>query len=452
MRENKSRILILPGRVLFITSLLYLVLGCAAFFFETVFLVWVLTGAGLVPFIVTDLFLLTLLGDRLRTERKVSSSLAQDEPARVKLIISADGKPFFPSGIRLFDLYPETMSSSAFPAKLDKKTFKESGTVVFEYTVTPTERGLWSFSGAEFLFGSFLRFWRIKVTHNCASRGRTYPNFKQMAQGPALKGKLEKGSVRKIRKRGQGMDFESLRDYQDGDSVRLIDWRATSRTRRPDGSYRFIIKDYQEEQDQQVLLIIDSGYRLPDFQFDSALGAMLMLSFTALKHGDAVAAASFGARDLWIPPRKGMSAYTGLMNGLYDLHSEPVPSSPFSALENALSRLRRRSFIVLISNFREEDDKTLSWILPRIERRHLLLLVSFHEDEAETLAFPKTGLRKKNSEEILETAAAFAYLANRRRLYHKWEHSGLLVLETSPQHVSSALINKYLYVKKSGQF
>jgi uncharacterized protein (DUF58 family) len=114
-----------------------------------------------------------------------------------------------------------------------------------------------------------------------------------------------------------------------------------------------------------------------------------------------------------------------------------------------LSRLHRRSFIILISNFSEEDDKTLSWILPRIERRHLLLLVSFHESEAEKLAFPKTDLQ--NGDEILETAAAFTYLANRRRLYRKWEHSGLLVLETSPEHISSALINKYLYVKRSGR-
>jgi uncharacterized protein (DUF58 family) len=106
---------------------------------------------------------------------------------------------------------------------------------------------------------------------------------------------------------------------------------------------------------------------------------------------------------------------------------------------------------VLISNFREEDDRSLAWILPRINRRHLLLLVSFRESEAETLAFPQTASSRRTDEEVLETAAAFTYLANRRRLYRKWEHSGLLVLETSPQYISTALINKYLSVKKSGR-
>ncbi|MDR2729953.1 MAG: DUF58 domain-containing protein, partial [Treponema sp.] len=358
--------------------------------------------------------------------------------------------------IRLFDLYPVTMNTSVFPAKLKIKNLGKDDAFLFEYNLLPNERGQWFFSGLEFLLGSPLQFWQLRVTHDVTSRGRTYPNFKLMARGTEIKGKPEKGEIRQIRKRGQGLEFESLRDYQEGDSIRLIDWRATSRNYRM-GRLKLIVRNYQEEQDQQILLIIDSGYRLPDHHFDSALEAMLLLSYTALKHGDAVAAASYGAHDLWIPPRKGMSAYMGLMNKLYDLHSEPVPSSPFLALENTLGRLHRRSFIVLISNFREEDDKSLAWILPRIEKRHLLLLVSFRENEAEDMVFPKANTspyassKIKTDDEILETASAFTYLANRRRLYRKWEHSGLLVLDTSPQYITTALINKYLSVKKSGK-
>jgi len=451
MKEAESRSLFLPGRTLFITSLLYLLLGCAAFFFEDVFLIWLLAGIVLVPFIILDLLVLLLLGDRLQAERKIPSSLAQGEYAQVKLLIRRTKQPFLPFSIKLFDLYPDTMSSSVFPAKLDRKTLKDSDVLVFEYNLMPEEREPWFFYGMELLLGSSLRFWRLRVTHNTISRGRTYPNFKQMARGTELKGKPEKGEIRQIRKRGHGLEFESLRDYQEGDSIRSIDWRATSRNYRLDGKPKLIVRHYQEEQDQQILFIIDSGYRLPDIQFDSALEAMLLLSYTALKHGDAVAAASFGARNCWIPPRKGMSAFTGLMNSLYDLHSEPVPSSPFAALENALGRLHRRSFIILVSNFREEDGESLKWILPRIEKRHLLLMASFRENGAEELAFPKEVSENRTDEEVLETAAAYSYLAGRRRLYRKWEHSGLLVLETSPANISSALINKYLSVKKSGK-
>jgi len=475
---KKDKVLLMPGRTFFILALLYLVLGCAAFFLSGVFVIWVLTGAGLIPFILTDLLLLISVTGRLQADRIVPSSAAQKESLRIKLLIKKTSR-YLPRSIKIFDIYPDSMScinagsqssqqphtedsakpaDAVFPAEIDRKKLKDADTYLFEYSLMPEKRGLWYFSGTQFMFGSFLGFWKLRVTHDNFSAGRTYPNFRQMAQGANIHWNPEKSDVTQIRKRGQGLEFESLRDYQEGDSIRSIDWRATSRNRRLDGKLKLIVRNYQEEQDQQILFIIDSGYRLPGLQFDSALEAMLLLSYTALKKGDAVAAASFGAHDLWIPPRKGMRAYTSLMNRLYDLHSAPVPSSPFSAMEKALSRLHRRSFIVLISNFREEDGESLSWILPRINQQHLLLMVSFIEPSFYKLT-ARNGKEysdggksyKYTDEEILETAAAHAYLSNLRRLYRKWEHSGLLVLETSPENISSALINKYLSVKKSGK-
>lgn len=436
-----------PGGTLFVAALLYLLLGCGAFFSQPLFLIWFLAGLGLLPVILADACMLLFLTDRLRAEREIPHTLAQGEPVRVTLYISrASRRSLPPASVLLYDLHPDSMSADGtFPAKLDCRQPGKSETLVFEYSLLPVDRGPWAFSGLDLLLGSPLRFWRLRVTHNVTGSGRTYPDFRKLvpgtAQGRELRALLENGAMREIRRRGQGMEFESLRDYHEGDSIRSIDWRATSRNRRLDGRPQFIVRDYQEERDQQVLFIIDSGYRLPDFQFDSALNAMLLLAYTALKHGDAVAAASFGASERWIPPRKGMSALGGLMNGLYDLRSAPVPSSPFSALETALARLRRRSFIVLISNFREEDGESLAWILPRIERRHLLLLVSFRESAADNIPEGET----------LERAAAFSYRASRRRLYRQWEHAGIGILETTAESVSAALINRYLAVKRSGK-
>ena len=182
-------------------------------------------------------------------------------------------------------------------------------------------------------------------------------------------------------------------------------------------------------------------------QFDSALEAVLLLSWVGLKHGDSVAVGSFGAGKRWINPRKGVSAFPVLMNGLYDLSSAPTPSSPFSALEDALARLKRRTFIILISNLREEDGESLSWILKRIGKQHLLLLVSLREKESELLAARKPA----TSDEALETAAAFSYLSSRRTLYKSWEHMGLLTMESSAEDLSSNLINRYLQIKRSGR-
>jgi uncharacterized protein (DUF58 family) len=471
-----------PGVVFFTAVLLWFFLGAAAFFSGTLFKIWFFAGIGALPFIAADMLLLRFTG-RLAPEREIRSSLGLGEGTAVILRIKKMGKGLLPARTAIFDLYPRSMECRAFPAVLDRRILK-GGTLVFTYEIFPIERGSWEFPGLEMLFSSPLRLWQLKQVYPLVSRGRTYPDFKKMA-GRALEGTLERTGLNAIRKRGQGLEFQSLREYQQGDPVRAIDWRATARRQK------VIVREYQEEQDQQVLFLLDSGYRLhrrEEFraagpeqlrpgrpgaspagtppertpvrtQFDDALEAAMLLSYVALKHGDAVAAGVFGAENRWLPPRKGLSALTGLLNSLYDLKSAPAPSSPFSVLETALNRLNRRSFIILISNFREEDGESLSWILPRIEKRHLLLVVSLREGEVEELALRRPGKNaagmdaagREGTSEELESAAARAYLASRRQLYKTWEHMGLLTLESAPADLSSSLINSYLQIKRSGR-
>lgn len=443
-----------PSPVFVTVALFWFFLGAVGFFSDFIALIWLYIGLILLPVIAADGLVLFFLGNRLELKREIPVSLAQGVNVTVKLEIRRGERGFLPFGISLWDLHPETMEtltgeSAPFPALLDRKPLASGQPLFFEYTLLPRERGNWFFRGTELLLSSPCWFWRLKVFHSCKSSGRCYPDFKKIkaAAGTDLKGLLERSGAKKIRKRGQGLEFNSLRDYQDGDSIRAVDWRATSRRRK------VIIREYQEEQDQQILFLLDSGYRLnrtdnsSGLQFDSALEAVLLLSWVSLKHGDSVAVGSFGSGKRWLGPRKGLSFFPSLMNGLYDLSSTTFPSSPFSALEDALAHLKRRTFIILISNFREEDGESLSWILKRIEKRHLLLLVSLRESESENIAARKP----QGIEEALETAAAFSYLAARRDLYKSWEHSGLLTMESSAENLSAALINRYLSVKRSGR-
>ena len=450
-----------PGPVLAAAALLWFLLGAVGFFSDLVSLIWLFSGLALIPIIAADGIVLYFLADRLSVRRSISSFLAQGESAKVTLTIQRGGRSFLSPKILLWDLYPLSMElegslpketalpeEAMFPTLLNKKLLAKEDTVYFEYTLVPRDRGRWFFGGTEVLLSSFLRMWCLKVLHPCESYGRTYPNFKKITAkaGADLRGLLERTGVKNIRMRGQGLEFSSLRDYQEGDSIRMVDWRATSRKRK------VIVREYQEEQDQQLLFLIDSGYRLNKFdsgisQFDSALEAVLLLSWVSLKHGDSVGVGSFGTGKRWISPRKGLSSFHLLMNGFYDLESTPSPSSPFSALEEALAHLRRRTFIILISNFREEDGESLSWILKRIEKKHLLLLVSLREKESEYLA----SRQPEGTGEALETAAAFSYLMNRRDLYRAWEHMGLLTMEAPAGELSAALINRYLEVKRSGR-
>jgi uncharacterized protein (DUF58 family) len=463
MKKNKNKpdlsISLIPGRGLFISALAALFVAAGAFFSPVFAVFWIYASAIIVALAVIDAVALFFAADRLQVERKIPASLSLGVTETVKLSIKRSGKGLCPSNFRIFDLFPDSMHCNCMPinaAKLEngKKNYISNGEWVFSYEIKPIERGEWEFSGIHLLISSFFHFWRLKIIHNVKTSGRTYPDFSSLAKQDGIKAIFDQAGLKNVRKRGTGIEFESLREWQSGDSVRAIDWRATSRRQK------VIVREYCEEQDQSVLFLLDSGYRLhrqdsefegeslPLTQFDFALNAAFLLSWTALKHGDSVSMGIFGNVERWHPPRKGLNAFGSLMNSFYDVKSSGEPSSPFSALENALKRLKRRTFIVLVSNFRKEDEEEISWILPQIARRHLLLLVSMREIDVEKSA-ARIIKAKDDQDTVLETAQAYAYLCERKALYKKWEHSGILTLESSSHKLSASLINRYLAVKRS---
>ncbi|MDR0997667.1 MAG: DUF58 domain-containing protein, partial [Treponema sp.] len=254
-----------PGKGLFIAALLWLFLGGAAFFSDFFSLVWLLAALCLLPLVVADGAALLFLCSPLSARRDLSPALAQGETATVRISLWRERGLFLPPGILLFDIYPPLMDCRAFPAPIGRENFKGGGDrplAVFEYSLVPRDRGPWIFPGMEFLFSSPLRFWQRRVFYPCSSKGRTFPDFKRLGSGEALQGLKDRQGQREIRRRGQGMEFRSLRDFEVGDPVRNIDWRATARRPGPGGAWKYVVREYQEEQDQQVLCILDTGYRL----------------------------------------------------------------------------------------------------------------------------------------------------------------------------------------------
>ncbi|MDR0527113.1 MAG: DUF58 domain-containing protein [Spirochaetaceae bacterium] len=429
-----------PGRSLFIAALVSFFCGITAFFFNDALFLWHISILISLPFAVLDAVVLLLWTNRLTVKRRIESCLVLNIRTKIELEISAAEckRSIIPFNFMLFDIYDDLFECDVFPVTL--RGPKTDGSVIFYYEAVPVERGKWTFPSCELLIPSVLRFWRLKVRHNTVSCGKIYPDFRMLADSADLHALLERSGEKSLRKRGDGLEFDHLGGWQPGDSIRAVDWRATSRR----GS--LIVRHYIEEQDQQILFMLDSGYRLHR-QFDAALNASILLAWAALKHGDAVGGALFGGEERWIAPGRGSSALSGLINSLYDVKSAYKPSSLVTALEMAICRLKRRSFLVLISNFREEDEEPLSVALRRAGTRHLLLLVNVREPEVDLLA-NREGAK---GEDALVSKAARAYLQARLRLFSRWEAMGFLTLDSTAQNLSASLINRYLKVKRSGR-
>jgi len=256
--------------------------------------------------------------------------------------------------------------------------------------------------------------------------------------------------VLQVRRRGEGTEFHQLREYRQGDPQRAIDWKATARTAR------LIAREYEEERDQRVLLLIDCGRRMaakdddrddPLSHFDHTLNAALLLAHVALRQGDAVGMLTMGGVQRYLEPRKSISAVHAMLNRVYDL--EPTLAVPdyHLAAGDVMRHMRRRALVILLTNLRDEDDDTLLPALKLLRTRHLVVLASLRE----AILGRALSVRVDSFERAVTHAAAAEYLALRERVFRRIGAAGVMTLDVEPERLPIALVNRYLELKREGR-
>ncbi len=362
--------------------------------------------------------------------------------AEVKLTLRHDQR--WPMRMDVFDDYPADWEMQHMPQTC---RIGAGQTQTLSYQLRPLERGNAQIGQCWLRLGSPLLLWQRRVRSGASSALRVFPDFAKLL-GHTLQATDRRspsaGSLRK-RRRGEGTDFHQLREYRVGDSMRAIDWKATARMMKP------ISREYQEERDQQVLFLLDAGRRMlardgDTSHFDHALNAMLTLAWVAQKQGDAVGVLTFGADERYLPPVKGRVGFDRILSGVYDLQPDETAPDYLQAAENLLSHLRKRAFIVLITNVRDEDDHSLSEAVALMSRHHLVMCASLRESVLdETRDHPVTNLTS-----ALERAANELYLQNRRQAIRQLGIRAGGMVDVLPGQLSAALVDRYLDIKESG--
>ena len=276
---------------------------------------------------------------------------------------------------------------------------------------------------------------------------RVFPNFAAVRKYAQLATShhLSQLGIHKKRRRGEGMEFHQLREYREGDSLRQIDWKATARMRR------LISRDYQDERDQQVVFLLDCGRRMRTrdgelSHFDHTLTAVLLTAYVALREGDATGLLTFAGEERWLPPRKSGAALDELLKTLYDLQPTPVATDYLAAARVFMTRVRKRSLVILVTNLRDEEDDTLLPALRLLRARHLVLLANLREQSLErALEDPVTDF-----DSALLHGAVHDYLDQRRKSFERIHAQGVLSLDVLPEQLSVTLVNRYLALKRGG--
>lgn len=320
--------------------------------------------------------------------------------------------------------------------------------------LTPQARGLRRFEPAQIRLRSHWGLLDFNLRIGADESSRVFPNFAQQARFAWLAGeqRLPSAGIKAVQRRGAGTDFDQLVDYQAGDPIRHIDWKATRKRDRP------IVRKFRDERDQSVMILLDCGRRMRaddsgqaigTSHFDQALNAVMLLAFVALSHGDAVGAITFGNPEglqKRFAPRKGRAALNSLMAALADV--EPTPS--FSDYERAaldlMARQHKRSLVVIVTNSRDEDAIELSAALRLLRTRHLVVFANLREQIVATLAAQPLTTPAQS----LECAAALDYTQARETLMAKLSQHGVASIDCEPQHLAVELVNRYTVLKRSG--
>jgi uncharacterized protein (DUF58 family) len=347
------------------------------------------------------------------------------------------------------DHHPATLEAQGLPASV---ALAGGGWTEIRYQVRPVARGETRFGAAELRLLSPLGLWQVTRHAGEDTPVRVYPNFRALAKYTLLAtdNRLSQIGVLQVRRRGEGTAFHQLREYRQGDPQRAVDWKATARTAR------LISREYEEEKDQRVLLVIDCGRRMaakddgPDdalTHFDHTLNAALLLSHVALRQGDAVGMLTMGGIQRYIEPRKSIGAVHALLNRVYDI--EPTLAVPDydQAAQDVMRHMRRRTLVILLTNLRDEDDDTLLPALNLLRTRHLVVLASLRE----AIIGRALSARVDSFDRAVTHAAAADYLAQRERVFRRIGAAGVMCLDVEPERLPIALVNRYLDIKREGR-
>ena len=378
-----------------------------------------------------------------RISRQMPGSLAIGRWSDVRLRVEHDFAQ--PLDIQVFDHVPPGLSFESLPLTLTLQPGQQS---FMAYRLRPLNRGHFSFEHCEVNLPGPLGLWSDKRMLSLTDDTRVYPDFARLQGGQmmAVDNWLSQLGVRQHQRRGLGMEFHQLRDFRDGDTLRQIDWKATARKRTP------IAREYQDERDQQIVFLLDCGRRMRSqdgelAHFDHALNACLLLSYVALRQGDAVGLATFAsAQQRFLAPVKGQAQLSALLNSVYDLQSSQQPADYSAAINQLLARQRRRALVVLVTNLRDEDDEELLGALKRLGRQHRVLLVSLREEVLDSLRQAPV----QDYESALAYCGSVAYLNARASLHERLAAHGVPVLDARPSELGPELVGQYLAWKKAG--
>ncbi|KPI21741.1 protein of unknown function DUF58 [Actinobacteria bacterium OK074] len=285
-------------------------------------------------------------------------------------------------------------------------------------------------------------------THKVPWTVRVLPPFASRKHLPSKLARLRELDGRtSVLTRGEGTEFDSLREYVPGDDTRSIDWRATAR------QTTVAVRTWRPERDRHILLVLDTGRtsagRVDDApRLDAALDAALLLAALASRAGDRVDLLAYDRRvRALVQGRAARELLPSLVNAMATLEPELVETDARGLAATTLRTAPRHSLIVLLTTLDAAPvEEGLLPVLPQLTQRHTVLVASVADPHIARMA-----TARGTTDAVYEAAAAAQAQAERDRTAEKLRHHGVTVVDAIPDELAPALADAYLALKAAGR-
>jgi uncharacterized protein (DUF58 family) len=382
---------------------------------------------------------------KLTVRRTWRSAVALSTPSDVYITLSNSSDKFVRATV--IDTVPVQLRNE--PPTLALKA-RGRGEATATYRICPVQRGDVNLGDCYVRYQSVLHIAERWVRGSLPQTVRIYPNLEDAKRHSIflLRSRQIVVEKRRSRMRGIGREFESLREYRQGDEYRDICWTAAARRGK------LVTRVYQIERSQTVWIVIDSGRlmraRVGGFsKLDHAVNSALSLAQVALYSGDRVGLVAYGrAIRQQLPADKGSTHLRQFIEQLALVHEEVSEADHLHMAGRLLTDQKRRSLIVWLTDLAEtamtpEVIEAAAMMMPK----HLVLFVVIGQPDLGELA----RKRPESETEMYQVAAAQEMVHRRELLLARLRERGALALEVDSGAISPALVSSYLQIKERNQ-
>jgi uncharacterized protein (DUF58 family) len=388
----------------------------------------------------------------LQLSRAGDTSARLGQPVAAALHVHNSGSRRFRGALR--DAWPP--SACAEP-RAHPLTVKSSETVTVTTQLRPVRRGDLRSDGVTVRSIGPLGLAGRQRSHPVTGQVRILPPFLSRKHLPSRLARLrEIDGLLPVLIRGQGTEFDSLREYVVGDDVRSIDWRATAR--RAD----VVVRTWRPERDRRVVIVLDTGRtsagrvgvdptaRDPGGwpRLDWSMDAALLLAALAARAGDHV---DFLAHDRLTRAAVFGASRTELLAQLVEAMAPLEPAlieSDATAMVAAVQRrVRRTALVVLLTDLNASAlDEGLLPVLPQLSAKHKVIVAAVSDPRVDELAAGRA-----DAAQVYDAAAAERARNDRRAIASRLRHKGVEVVDAPPEDLAPALADRYLAMKATGR-